>query len=87
MKRKAENLKKDEINRIFKETKRILKKAIDLRGTSDSDYRDTSGAPGQYHKILKVYRRDKQECLKCGKMIARTKMAQRSVFFCPNCQK
>jgi len=85
--RKANELKKNEASKIFKETKRILKKAIELRGTSDSDYRDTSGAPGQYKKLLKVYRKDKQKCKKCAKIILRTKMAQRSVFYCPACQK
>jgi len=85
--RKSGDLKKEETSKIFKEIKRILKKAIELRGTSDSDYRDTSGAPGQYRKLLRVYRKDKQKCLKCAKIILRIKMAQRSVFYCPNCQK
>jgi len=86
-KRKTGSLKKEEIKNIFNWIKKILKKAIEMRGTSDSDYRDTSGAPGQYHKMLKVYRKDKQKCPKCGKIISRTKMAQRSAFFCSKCQK
>jgi len=91
-KRKTGSLKKEEVKKIFLNTKKILKKAIEMRGTSDSDYRDTSGAPGEYHKLLKVYRKDKQKCpgragSKCGKIISRTKMAQRSAYFCSNCQK
>ena len=86
--RKNESLKKDERKKIFLATKRILKLAIKMRGTSDSDYRDSDGAPGHFQKILKVYRKDKLPCsAKCGEKILRKKMAQRSVFFCEKCQK
>jgi len=86
--RKNESLKKDESKKIFLATKRILKLAIKMRGTSDSDYRDSDGAPGHFQKVLKVYRRDKLPCpAKCGGLILRKKMAQRSVFFCAGCQK
>jgi len=85
--KKSGKLSKEEIKKIFNSTKKILKKAILMRGTSDSDYRDTAGAPGNFHKVLKVYRKDKQKCQKCATILVRKKMAQRSVFLCPKCQK
>jgi formamidopyrimidine-DNA glycosylase len=86
--RNAESLTKDERKKIYLSTKKILKLAIKMRGTSDSDYRDSDGAPGHFQKMLKVYRRDKSPCpQKCGGVILRKKMAQRSVFFCEKCQK
>jgi formamidopyrimidine-DNA glycosylase len=86
--RKSESLKKDERKKIFLATKRILKLAIKMRGTSDSDYRDSDGAPGHFQELLKVYRRDKLPCpARCGGKILRKKMAQRSVFYCAGCQK
>jgi formamidopyrimidine-DNA glycosylase len=85
--RKSVELSKDEKKKIYNATKKILKKAIKMRGTSDSDYRDTSGAPGNFHKILKVYKKSGQKCTRCGTIIKRIKMGQRSVFFCPLCQK
>ncbi|MFA5961364.1 MAG: bifunctional DNA-formamidopyrimidine glycosylase/DNA-(apurinic or apyrimidinic site) lyase [Parcubacteria group bacterium] len=86
--RKNESLEKDERKKIFLATKKILKLAIKMRGTSDSDYRDSDGAPGHFQEMLKVYRRDKLPCpAKCGGLILRKKMAQRSVFFCAKCQK
>ena len=86
--RKNESLKKDERKKIFLATKKILKLAIKLRGTSDSDYRDSDGAPGHFQEFLKVYRRDKLPCpARCGEKILRKKMAQRSVFYCVKCQK
>ena len=75
-----------ERKKLYKSIIKILKKGIKHRGTSDSDYRDTSGAPGNYQKIILVYRREKQKCKKCGIMIKRAKLGQRSIFLCPNCQ-
>ena len=85
--RKVGSLGKQEIKKIFESTKKILEKAIELRGTSDSDYRDTDGAPGGFQKVLKVYNRKGEKCQKCGTIVSRDKMGQRSVFFCSNCQK
>ena len=85
--RKNESLTKAERKKIFAEMRRILKLAIKMRGTSDSDYRDSDGAPGHFQEVLKVYRKDKTPCPKCGGKIQRKTMAQRSVFFCAKCQK
>ncbi|MCK4635753.1 MAG: bifunctional DNA-formamidopyrimidine glycosylase/DNA-(apurinic or apyrimidinic site) lyase [Candidatus Moranbacteria bacterium] len=86
--RKIGDLNVGEMRNIFDQIKIILKKAIRMRGTSDSDYRDTSGGSGRFQNILKVYRLDGGVCSKCGKgEIERIKMAQRSVFYCGECQK
>lgn len=86
--RKVGDLSVDEMRKIFDQIKKILKKAIKMRGTSDSDYRDTSGGVGRFQNFLKVYRLDGEVCQKCGKSeIERIKMAQRSVFYCEECQK
>lgn len=84
--RLSKNLTEKERKKIYQQIGITLKKAIRLRGTSDSDYRDTSGAPGNFHKILKVYRREKKKCLKCDTIVVRKKLGGRSVFFCPRCQ-
>lgn len=85
--RRVEGLTVKEMKNIFKNIKKVLEKAIKYRGTSDSDYRDTDGAPGGFQKIMKVYNHEKEKCKKCGTMIVRKKFGQRSVFFCPVCQK
>jgi formamidopyrimidine-DNA glycosylase len=72
--------------KLYNSIKKVLGKAMELRGTSDSDYRDTSGAPGNFQKVLKVYRKEGQKCQQCGTIIRRIKMGQRSAFYCPKCQ-
>lgn len=94
--RKVGTLKNIEIELIFLKIKEILKKAIKMRGTSDSDYRDTTGKPGRFQTALKVYRREGEKCLsrlmlakrkKCDNIIERIQLGQRSVFICKKCQK
>ena len=85
--RKVASLLKNERNKIYKAVNFVLKKAIKMRGTSDSDYRDTAGAPGNFQKALKVYRRTGKICGKCATIIKRMTLGQRSVFYCPKCQK
>lgn len=85
--RKISELNPEEIKKIYSNIRKVLKKAIKYRGTSDSDYRDTSGAPGGFQKVMKVYNREKQKCPKCGTIIVRRTLGQRSVFVCNKCQK
>ena len=82
------SLTQDELKKIYDSTKKILKKAIQARGTSDSDYRDPSGNKGKYQNMLYVYGLEKEKCQKKdGGIIARLKIGGRSAHFCPVHQK
>lgn len=85
--RKAGTISITERKKLFRMIGKIMQKAIELRGTSDSDYRDTAGAPGGFQKVMKMYRHDGKNCPKCGTIIMRETIGQRSVFFCSGCQK
>ena len=67
--------------------KNVLRNAVKLRGTSVGDFRDTDGLPGNFQHTLYVYARTKEPCKKCGTMIVRKKIGQRSVFYCSRCQQ
>jgi formamidopyrimidine-DNA glycosylase len=58
-----------------------------MRGTTDSDYRDSSGAPGGYQKVLKVYNREGEKCFRCDGIVKKNKIGQRGTFWCEQCQK
>ncbi|HKT48590.1 MAG TPA: bifunctional DNA-formamidopyrimidine glycosylase/DNA-(apurinic or apyrimidinic site) lyase [Candidatus Acidoferrales bacterium] len=64
----------------------VLRKAIDLRGSSISDFLDTEGEPGNYQLHHRVYGREGKKCRRCGAIIRRAIVAGRSSYFCPNCQ-
>jgi formamidopyrimidine-DNA glycosylase len=85
--RKAESLSKDEIKTLHKSIVKILKQAIKMRGTSFSDYRDAQGKKGGFQNKLKVYGKAGKKCDKCGTIIEKVVVGQRSTFFCPGCQK
>lgn len=85
--REAFQLSQGDIKRIYTAMKKILVKAIRLRGESFSDFRDTSGEKGYFDKARKVYRREGESCLRCGAKIKRVKIGGRSVHYCPKCQK
>lgn len=83
----ASELSDREYPAIYRAMKSILWKAIKLRGTSISDFRDTSGKRGRYGSHRLVYGREGLPCLRCKKPIKRIKIGSRSAHFCPNCQR
>lgn len=83
----ANKLKDKEIKAMYLAMKSILAKALKLRGTSSSDYRDTSGKKGGYDLVRLAYDREGEPCKRCGTKIARKKIGGRSAHFCPRCQK
>jgi len=83
----ANQLKIKELKAIYSAMKIILKKAVKLRGTSISDYRDTVGKAGGYAEIKKVYQREGEPCQRCKMPIKRVKIGGRSAHYCSKCQK
>ena len=84
--RTAESLNMKNWQLIFKNAGIILKKAIENRGTSISDWRDLDGRKGENQHELKAYGREGKKCMKCGEAIKRIKQGGRSTFYCPQCQ-
>ncbi len=76
-----------DLNNLYKEMKNILKKAIKLRGSSISDYKDLQGEKGTFGDQRKVYRKENLPCPYCQNKIKRIKINNRSSCFCPSCQK
>lgn len=86
--RTINNLSDKEIKDIFRGIKTILKKAVKYRGTTFSSYVDSRGKKGNFSRFLKVYKREKEKCLRCKKgTIEKTKVAGRGTRYCPVCQK
>ncbi len=85
--RLAGKLNTREIKDIIKYVNSILKKAIKYRGTTFSNYADTSGKKGNYTKFLKVFGRIGDTCPGCKNgLIIKKKIAGRGTHFCSKCQ-
>jgi formamidopyrimidine-DNA glycosylase len=76
-----------EVKSLHSALQQILEKAIVLRGSSISDFRDAEGEPGEYQLHHKAYGREGKACYRCKMLLRRIVVAGRSSFFCPNCQK
>jgi len=85
--RKVNTLSHDEIKRIFKFAKEIIKKAIKYRGTTFSNYVDSQGKKGNFTRFLRVYGREGKKCYRCNGIIVKKKLAGRGTHYCPKCQK
>ncbi|GAB1467863.1 bifunctional DNA-formamidopyrimidine glycosylase/DNA-(apurinic or apyrimidinic site) lyase [Candidatus Cloacimonadota bacterium] len=73
-----------DIAKIVHETIIVLSEAIQMGGTSISDFRRIDDKSGEFQHFLRVYQ--KANCPK-GHKIERVAMAGRGTFFCPICQK
>lgn len=86
--RRAGDLNAGEARKLYQAMKSVLKKAIELKGSSIRDYVDSSGEKGRFQQRHLVYGREGRPCHRCRQtVIAKKKIAGRSSFFCPNCQK
>ncbi|MDD5431159.1 MAG: DNA-formamidopyrimidine glycosylase [Candidatus Pacebacteria bacterium] len=85
--RPANKLSEKEIKALYLAMKNVLEKAIRLRGTSVSDYRDILGKEGNYGNVRYVYQKEGEKCPRGNGIIKRIKMGGRSAHFCPVCQK
>ena len=77
-----------DLKNIYNAILKVLKKGIEFKGDSMSDYRRPNGEKGGYQNVQKVYRKEGQACpvKNCG-IIKRIKIGGRSAHFCPKCQK
>lgn len=81
---RVEKLTEQEIKKIFKFTKQVLKEAIQRKGSSMDDYRRPTGQKGSFQDVQKAYQKTKQKCAKRdGGIIERISINGRSAHFCP----
>lgn len=66
---------------------RVLSGAIRQGGTTLNDFADGDGEPGYFQVSLAAYGREGEACSACGRTIRRLLLANRSTYYCPNCQR
>jgi formamidopyrimidine-DNA glycosylase len=84
--RAADTLTPEEVRRLHRSIRAVLRQGIANRGASFSDYVGPDGSPGDNAERLMVYRRTDEPCFRCGTPIRRVVIGQRSAHFCPRCQ-
>jgi formamidopyrimidine-DNA glycosylase len=85
--RRAALLTRAQLNKLHHAVQEVLREAIQLGGSSVSDYVDAEGKEGFFQLQHRVYGREGEPCLVCGAAIKRVIIAGRSSHYCPHCQK
>jgi formamidopyrimidine-DNA glycosylase len=85
--KRAGRLTRLELEKLREALKHVLEHAIQLGGSSVSDYVDAEGARGFFQLEHCVYQRTGEPCHSCGNPIKRIVVAGRSTHYCCKCQR
>jgi formamidopyrimidine-DNA glycosylase len=87
--REAHTLNRDNCSTLLGHARKILRRAIEMGGSTVRDFRDADGQEGRYATEHQVYLREGAPCPRCGKdmLIERIVQGGRSTFHCKNCQR
>lgn len=84
---RADRISRPRAARLLAALRCTLARALDLGGSTLRDFTDVHGASGAFQAEAAVYGRAGQPCRRCGGSVRRVVQAQRSTYFCPNCQR
>ena len=84
--RKVNSLSQNDLNSIITFTKIILKKSIDVGGTTIRDHMQPDGSLGYFKQKLQVYGKVNEKCKTCNSYIVKEVISNRSTFICKYCQ-
>ena len=82
----AKLIKKDEWEKIIKESKRILNAAIEAGGSTIKSYHPGKDIDGNFQTSLLAYGRNGQKCVLCHTNMRFIKVNGRGTTYCPHCQ-
>jgi formamidopyrimidine-DNA glycosylase len=85
--RAAGRLTRDELTRLHAALQQVLAHAIQLGGSSVSDYVDADGIRGFFQLEHKVYGRAGEDCIVCSTPLKKITVGGRTTIYCPHCQR
>jgi formamidopyrimidine-DNA glycosylase len=85
--RRTASLTRHQLRILHAAVQEVLREAIELGGSSVSDYVNADGEEGFFQLQHRVYGREGEPCLVCGTPIKRVVIAGRSSHYCSHCQR
>lgn len=85
--RRANTLTDDEIRKLARALRTVIRAGIKYKGTSVSDYLRPDGSEGGYQMRTYVFNREGEKCRHCPGTVLATKIANRTSRYCPKCQR
>ena len=83
----GKEITEEEAERIIECSDKIIKRAIELGGTTIKSYTSSLGVTGRFQQELMVHKRENEECKVCQSLIKNIKVNGRSTYYCAICQK
>lgn len=83
----AYELSDEQVRRLTRAIKLILRRAIRAKGSTLRDYRAADGSTGSFQSRHRVYDRAGLPCRTCKTPISRIVLGGRSTHFCATCQR
>jgi len=85
--RKGKTVSDEEVQKLFKAIHEVVKKSLNLGGSSDENYVNVLGQEGNYQNHTLVYGKKGEKCSVCGATIEKIQLGGRGTYFCPKHQK
>lgn len=85
--KKGSEITKKEAGNIVESSAKIIKRAMELGGTTIKSYTSSLGVTGRFQQELMVHKKEGEACKICGTKIINEKIGGRSTYYCPHCQK
>mgnify|MGYP002424331382 CR=1 FL=1 len=85
--KKGSEITKKEAQNIVESAAKIIKRAMELGGTTIKSYTSSLGVTGRFQQELMVHKKEGEECKVCKAIIKKEKINGRSTYYCPTCQK
>ncbi len=85
--RRTDRLSDEDLKRLYRAVRHVLRQAVRAGGTTVRDYRNGTGGKGSYQRTLLVYGRGGAPCRRCRTRLATTHdIDGRATTFCWRCQ-
>lgn len=82
----APQLSDEQVTRMHAAIVDVLRRSVELGGSSIKSYVNGYGQEGGMQHQLRVYGMERTPCPQCGAEIVKTRVAGRGTHFCPVCQ-
>lgn len=84
--RPAGELAHEEVARLHRAIRAVLRTGIARQGSTLRDYAAPDGTAGVMQREFRAYGREGEPCDRCGTPLAKARVGGRGTWFCPRCQ-
>ena len=83
----GKKITKFQVGKIIKKARKVIKKAIELGGTTIRTYQSSFGVDGRFQNRLNVHTLAGKKCRFCDDTILKIRVGGRGTYYCPTCQR